>query len=123
MRRNTYSERLRKRNESMICTGQYHRKSLSQEALAQESGVPRRTLWGILSGKSRKGAGGPTYAVARRNETDLLTAIREEQARIGRHMTDSELDKFSREFYAPEYRAELRRLVALGVTDEEGEEE
>ena len=52
--------------------------------------------------------------VVRRTHTDLLTAIREEQARIGRHMTDSELDKFAREYYADEYRRDLRRIIAMG---------
>lgn len=52
--------------------------------------------------------------VVGRTHTDLLTAIREEQARIGRHMTDFELDGFARRFYAEEYRRDLRRAVASG---------
>ncbi len=59
--------------------------------------------------------------VVRRTHTDLLTAIREEQARLGRHMTDSELDRFAREYYADEYRQDLRRIMAMG-TEEPGEE-
>ena len=59
--------------------------------------------------------------VVRRTHTDLLTAIREEQARLGRHMTDSELDRFAREYYADEYRQELRRIMAMG-TEEPDEE-
>jgi hypothetical protein len=59
--------------------------------------------------------------VVRRTHTDLLTAIREEQARIGRHMTDSELDVFVRRYYAHEYRQGLRRITAMGV--EEPDEE
>jgi hypothetical protein len=55
--------------------------------------------------------------VVRRTHTDLLTAIREEQARIGRHMTDSELDKFAREHYADEYRRDLRRIIAMGTEE------
>ncbi len=55
--------------------------------------------------------------VVRRTHTDLLTAIREEQARIGRHMTDSELDKFAREYYADEYRRDLRRIIAMGTEE------
>ena len=55
--------------------------------------------------------------VVHRTHTDLLTAIREEQARLGRHMTDSELDKFAREYYADEYRRDLRRIMALGVEE------
>jgi hypothetical protein len=60
--------------------------------------------------------------VVRRTHTDLLTAIREEQARLGRHMTDSELDEFARRYYADEYRQDLQRIVAMGV-DESDEEE
>ncbi len=60
--------------------------------------------------------------VVRRTHTDLLAAIREEQAHIGRHMTDSELDRFAREYYAEEYRRELRRIMAMG-TEEPDEEQ
>ena len=59
--------------------------------------------------------------VVSRTHTDLLTAIREEQARLGRHMTDSELDRFAREYYADEYRQDLRRIIAMG-TEEPDEE-
>jgi len=55
--------------------------------------------------------------VVRRTHTDLLTAIREEQARLGRHMTDSELDRFAREYYADEYRQDLRRIMAVGAEE------
>ncbi len=55
--------------------------------------------------------------VVRRTHTDLLTAIREEQAHIGRHMTDSELNKFAREYYADEYRRDLRRIIAMGTEE------
>ena len=55
--------------------------------------------------------------VVRRTHTDLLTAIREEQPRIGRHMTDSELDKCAREHYADEYRHDLRRIMAMGTEE------
>jgi hypothetical protein len=37
-------------------------------------------------------------------------------------MTDSELQRFARRFYAPEYREELRRLMALRVEEPEDEE-
>jgi hypothetical protein len=63
---------------------------------------------------------GDPFAYAGRGpstETDLLTAIREEQANIGRHMTDSELDKFAREYYAHEYRRDLRRIMAMGTEE------
>ena len=55
--------------------------------------------------------------VVRRTHTDLLTAIREEQDRLGRHMADSELDRFAREYYADEYRHDLRRIVAMGTEE------
>ena len=60
--------------------------------------------------------------VVGRTHTDLLTAIREEQARLGRHMTDSELDKFAREYHADEYRQDLRRIMAMGVEEPEEDE-
>ena len=52
-----------------------------------------------------------------RTHTDLLRAIREEQARLGRRMTDSELDKFARESHAEEYRRDLRKIMAMGVEE------
>jgi len=55
--------------------------------------------------------------VVRRTYTNLLTAIREEQARMGRHMTDSELEEFARLFYAQEYRQDLRGIVASGADE------
>jgi len=60
--------------------------------------------------------------VVRRTHTDLLRAIREEQARLGRQMTDSELDKFAREYHAEEYRQDLRRIVAMGAEESDQDE-
>lgn len=60
--------------------------------------------------------------VVRRTYPDLLTTIREEQARIGRHMTDSELDEFARRYYADEYRHDLRRIMARGIEEPDEEE-
>ena len=60
--------------------------------------------------------------VARRTHTDLLRAIREEKARLGRQMTDSELDKFAREYHAEEYRQDLRRLMAMGAEESDQDE-
>jgi hypothetical protein len=60
--------------------------------------------------------------VVSRTHTDLLSAIREEQARLGRHMTDSELDKFAREYHAEEYRQDLWRIIALGVEEPDEDE-
>jgi hypothetical protein len=55
--------------------------------------------------------------VVSRTHADLLSAIREEQAQLGRQMTDSELDKFAREYHAEEYRRDLRRIMAMGVEE------
>jgi hypothetical protein len=60
--------------------------------------------------------------VVSRTHADLLSAIREEQARLGRHMTDSELDKFASEYHAEEYRQDLRRIIALGVEEPDEDE-
>ena len=57
-----------------------------------------------------------------RTHTDLLTAIREEQAHLGRHMTDSELETFARKYYADEYRQDLRKIMAMD-SEESNEEE
>jgi hypothetical protein len=59
--------------------------------------------------------------VVRRTYPELLAAMREEQVKLGRHMTNSELDTFARRFYAEEYRQDLRRIMARGV--EEPDEE
>ena len=55
--------------------------------------------------------------VVSRTHTDLLSAIREQQARLGRRMTDSELDNFAREYHAEEYRRDVRRIMAMGVEE------
>ncbi len=59
--------------------------------------------------------------VVRRTYPELLAAMQEEQVKLGRYMTNSELDTFARRFYAEEYRQDLRRLMAMGV--EEPDEE
>ena len=69
------------------------------------------------AGQKRHGGFEHIGEVVRRTHTDLLTAIREEQARVGRHMTDAELDAFARSFYAEEYRQDLRRIAATGAED------
>jgi hypothetical protein len=55
--------------------------------------------------------------VVSRTHADLLSTIRKEQARLGRRMTDYELDKFAREYHAEEYRRDLRRIMAMGVEE------
>ena len=60
--------------------------------------------------------------VVSRTQADLLSAIRKEQARLGRHMTDSELDKVAREYHAEEYRQDWRRIIALGVEEPDEDE-
>ena len=60
--------------------------------------------------------------VVSRTQADLLSALREEQARLGRHMTDSELDRFAREYHADEYHRDLRRIMAMGVEEPDQDE-
>jgi hypothetical protein len=56
--------------------------------------------------------------VVRRMSPELLAAMHEEEeVRLGRHMTNSELDTFARRFYAEEYRQDLRRIMAMGVEE------
>jgi hypothetical protein len=61
--------------------------------------------------------------VVRRTYPELLAAMREEEVKLGRHMTNSELDTFARRFYAEEYRQDLRRIMAMGVEELDTEEE
>ncbi len=75
----------------------------------------------VHAGRKRHGDFEHIGEVVRRTHTDLLTAIREEQARVGRHMTDSELETFARRFYADEYREDVRRAMATGGEPDEGE--
>jgi hypothetical protein len=48
--------------------------------------------------------------------------MRDEQVKLGRHMTNSELDTFTRRFYAEEYRQNLRRIMAMGVEEPDKDE-
>lgn len=73
------------------------------------------------AGQKRHGGFEHIGEVVRRTHTDLLTAIREEQAHLGRHMTDSELETFARRFYAEEYREDVRRAMATGGEPDEDE--
>jgi hypothetical protein len=60
-------------------------------------------------------AGDPFYAASRRTHEECIGAMHEEEARLGRKLSDGEREGFARGFHAPEYRTELRRLAALGV--------
>jgi hypothetical protein len=75
------------------------------------------------AGRERHGGFEHIGDVVRRTHTDLLTAIREEQANLGRHMTDSELDAFARSYHAEEYRQDLRRIAATGARDPDEDEQ
>ena len=52
-----------------------------------------------------------------------MEALRAEERKVGRHLLPSELDRFAREYHAPEYGAEVRRLMALGLGVEEPDED
>ena len=60
--------------------------------------------------------------VVRRTYPELLAAMHKEEVKIGRHMTNSELDTFAHRFYAEEYRQDLRRIMAMGVEESEVDE-
>jgi hypothetical protein len=55
---------------------------------------------------------------ARFGEEACLEAMAEEEARLGRPMSQREREGFARGFHSTEYREELRRLMVLGVRDE-----
>ena len=57
-----------------------------------------------------------------RTEAELVEAIAEEESRRGYPMTPRERDGFARGFFSTEYRAEVCRLMALGVVGDEDEE-
>jgi hypothetical protein len=57
-----------------------------------------------------------------RPEAELVEAIAEEESRRGYPMIPRERDGFARGFFSTEYRAEVRRLIAFGVVDDEAEE-
>jgi hypothetical protein len=59
----------------------------------------------------------------RRTEQELIEAIREDEARLGRSMTPGERLGFAKGFFGVEYVAEVRLLAAEGLLDGEDEGE
>jgi hypothetical protein len=67
-------------------------------------------------------AGDPFFAAGRRSELEhvakvvrrtypeLIAAVREEEARLGRPMLPSEAEEHARAFFAPQYREDLSRI-------------
>jgi hypothetical protein len=52
-------------------------------------------------------------------EAELLEALAEDEALIGRPHTPREREAFAIGFFAGEYCEEIKRLMALGVLDED----
>ena len=48
--------------------------------------------------------------VIRRTYPELMAAVREEEARLGRPMLPSEVEEHARAFFAPQYREDLRAI-------------
>jgi hypothetical protein len=61
-------------------------------------------------------------AKLRRTHEECIAAMHAEEERLGRRMTDREREAFACGFHAPSYRAEISRLVALGVEGPEDAE-
>jgi hypothetical protein len=61
-------------------------------------------------------------AKLRRTHEECVAAMHAEEERLGRKMTDREREAFATGFHAPEYRAEISRLTALGVEGSEEDE-
>lgn len=59
----------------------------------------------------------------RRTHAEELEAIAQEEARLGRPMSQRERTGFARGFYGREYAAEIRLLASSGCLDEEDGEE
>jgi hypothetical protein len=55
-------------------------------------------------------------------QAQYMEALRTEERKMGRRLLPSELDRFAREYHAPEYGAEVRRLMVLGVEEPDEEE-
>ena len=67
-------------------------------------------------------AGDPFFAAGRSSELEhlgkivrctypeLMAAVREEEARLGRPMLPSEVEEHARAFFAPQYREDLRAI-------------
>jgi hypothetical protein len=51
-----------------------------------------------------------------------MEALRDEERKMGRQLLPSELDRFAREYHAPEYGAEVRMLLGLGVEESDEDE-
>ena len=51
-----------------------------------------------------------------------VEALRAEERKLGRQLLPSELDRFAREYHAPEYGAEVRRLLTLGGEESDEDE-
>ena len=51
-----------------------------------------------------------------------MEALRAEERKMGRRLLPSELDRFAREYHAPEYGAEVRMLLALGIEESDEDE-
>jgi hypothetical protein len=51
-----------------------------------------------------------------------MEALKAEERKVGRRLLPSELDRFAREYHAPEYGAEVRRLMALGFEEPDEDE-
>ena len=54
--------------------------------------------------------------------TQYMEALRAEERKMGRQLLPSELDRFAREYHAPEYGAEVRTLLALGAEEPDEDE-
>jgi hypothetical protein len=69
-------------------------------------------------------AGDGFYAagIRRRTHDECIADMHAEEERLGRKMSDLEREAFARGFHAPSYRAEIRRLMTLGVEPPEENE-
>ena len=57
--------------------------------------------------------------VSRHTEAELVEALAEDEVQQGRPHTPGERESFARGFFSTEYREEVRRLMSLGVADED----
>ncbi len=57
---------------------------------------------------------------SRRTDAELVEAIREDERRLGRAMSQREREAFARGFHGEAYAEEIRLLAAHGRLDDEG---
>jgi hypothetical protein len=97
---------------------------MAPRVLAHPGTRPTATKGGTVDEVRISPAGDGFYAAGIRRCTheECIEAMHAEEERLGRKMSQREREAFARGFHAPGYRAEIGRLMALGVEGPEDDE-